>query len=672
MFLPVNMVAPLLEVSERAIRKMIVADRVKARQATNPHGGRPKWEISLDSLPKEAQERYWEQQRIAEQVAKAKRGGRPSKAKLEARAKAEAEAAAVIEANKVYLEAPDWQKSEVDRRVYIVESTKGMSQKEAMAWIDQYNLQRCEEDQVKCSLPTLCRWRKAYKEGGKNALMTGYGKRKGQSIIEQDVWDVFYSVYATEGKVSAKTAWLVARGYYKEHYEGECPSLSAFEYRLKHDPNITEQDIYYARNGASAYNRKYGYYVERDLSRMTAGECAVGDHMQFDLMVQMPDGKVVRPWLTAWVDMKSRKFLGWYAHPEAPNSNHVFQSFYYMVSEFGLVKTVYVDNGKDYRAKDFAGGRPRYDDQEKKRIVSCLTADLGINVIFAQIYNGQAKVIERRFQDHHNWFERLFEGYTGTNIAYKPEALKKQIKQRKILPWDRFITLLEQFIPTLDRVPFGAKAHFSKLSPQEIWNADNPTLRRVSKDSLALFCMRSSDVRVGRNGVKHPKSKITYWAPELCTIKGELVCLRCDPCNPAEAWVFSEKDELICLAHAEEGINPLAKTPEDQALLAERIGRKSQEKKALQAAQAERGRLGAEETLHYFTVGVQDENDERGYVEPEFDPNVIELQNTPLDKRSKEMKRYLKEATTDSPVLPVPSATNKPKRALAVWDADEI
>ncbi|MDO5297738.1 MAG: transposase domain-containing protein, partial [bacterium] len=386
MWIDVEQASELMAVSYNTIIYRVKNGALKHRQITSPGRTGFKWEISLDSLPKEAQERYYEQQRIAEQVAKAKRGGRPSKAKLEARAKAEAEAAAVIEANKVYLEAPDWQKSEVDRRVYILESTKGLSQKEAMAWVDEYNLRNADRP-CKCSLSTLSRWRKLYSEGGKNALMTGYGKRKGQSIIEDDVFSVFYSVYAKEGKVSTKTAWIIARGYYTEHYEGECPSLGAFEYRLKHDPNISEQEIYFARHGASAYNRKYGYYIERDLSKLIAGQCAVGDHMQFDLMVKMPDGKVVRPWLTAWVDMKSRRFLGWCPHPEAPNSSHIFQSFYHMADRCGLPEALYLDNGRDYRSKDFAGGRRRYSDEDKERITSCLTGDLGIEVTFALPYN---------------------------------------------------------------------------------------------------------------------------------------------------------------------------------------------------------------------------------------------------------------------------------------------
>ena len=666
MNISVAQAAHLTGVSVVTVRTWIKNDTIKAI-LNNTNGGRGVYSVILDSLPKEAQERYWEQQRIAEQVAKAKRGGRPSKAKLEARAQAQEE----LQANATYQKAPDWQKSEVDRRVYIVESTKGLSQKEAMVWVDEYNLRNADRP-CKCSLSTLNRWRKLYKEGGKNALMTGYGKRKGQSIIEDDVFSVFYSVYAKEGKVSTKTAWIIARGYYTEHYEGECPSLSTFEYRLKHDPNISEQEIYFNRHGASAYNRKYGYYIERDLSKLIAGQCAVGDHMQFDLMVRMPDGKVVRPWLTAWIDMKSRRFLGWCSHPEAPNSSHIFQSFYHMADRCGLPEVLYLDNGRDYRSKDFAGGRRRYSDEDKERITSCLTGDLGIEVTFALPRNAQAKVIERRFRDHHDKFERLFKGYTGTNIAYKPEALNEQVKKQEVLSWDRFLELLEQFLETLDRVPFGAKAHFSKLSPVEIWNADNPALRRVSKDSLALFCMRSSrPIKVGRAGVKDPDLKVTYWAPELEAIKGQPVYLRRDPANYSEAWVFSIKDELICLAELTEGIDPLCKTPESKAQLAERMARKRQEVKRLKAAAAAQVEIEPEELIRLQRVGIDDINKERGYTEPDADPNVIEIQNTPIDKRAKEMKRYLKEATTDSPALPVPSATNKPKRHLSVWGVDE-
>ena len=97
-------------------------ERFTYRQVPNPNGGRGgfKYEIALDSLPKEAQERYWENVRLAQAVEAAKpKRGRPSKAAIR---KAEAEAE-VVRANEEYLAAPNWQKNAVDNRLYIVEQT---------------------------------------------------------------------------------------------------------------------------------------------------------------------------------------------------------------------------------------------------------------------------------------------------------------------------------------------------------------------------------------------------------------------------------------------------------------------------------------------------------------------------------------------------------------------
>ncbi|MGM9997888.1 MAG: hypothetical protein ACI38Q_00570, partial [Candidatus Bruticola sp.] len=60
------------------------------RKTSSNHGGTGfKYEIALESLPKEAQERYWENVRLAQAVEAAKpKRGRPSKAAIR---KAEAE-----------------------------------------------------------------------------------------------------------------------------------------------------------------------------------------------------------------------------------------------------------------------------------------------------------------------------------------------------------------------------------------------------------------------------------------------------------------------------------------------------------------------------------------------------------------------------------------------------
>lgn len=110
--------AELLGVSVRRVQLDAKSGKYVAQRSSS--GARAKYEIALDSLPREAQERYWENIRLAQAVEAAKpKRGRPSKAAIR---KAEAEAEEV-KANEEYLAAPKWQKDAVDNRLYIVEQT---------------------------------------------------------------------------------------------------------------------------------------------------------------------------------------------------------------------------------------------------------------------------------------------------------------------------------------------------------------------------------------------------------------------------------------------------------------------------------------------------------------------------------------------------------------------
>lgn len=133
------------------------------------------------------------------------------------------------------------------------------------------------------------------------------------------------------------------------------PSFMAFKRKL--DRTIPLQSIILARYGQSAWNRKYGSYIDRDYEDIICGKVWVSDHAQIDVACMTKDGDVVFPWVTAWRDFKSGKWLGWLLQTGNPNSDHIFQTFYYAAELYGLPEDVIIDNGKDYRCKDFAGGR---------------------------------------------------------------------------------------------------------------------------------------------------------------------------------------------------------------------------------------------------------------------------------------------------------------------------
>ena len=107
-FVSSEVVAELLNVSSVTVWNRIKSEKYQSRKVPNASRGGFKYEIALDSLPKEAQERYWENVRLDQDVENAKpKRGRPSKAAIR---KAEAEAEEV-KANEEYLAAPNWQKN---------------------------------------------------------------------------------------------------------------------------------------------------------------------------------------------------------------------------------------------------------------------------------------------------------------------------------------------------------------------------------------------------------------------------------------------------------------------------------------------------------------------------------------------------------------------------------
>ncbi|MDO5296915.1 MAG: hypothetical protein Q4F00_09840, partial [bacterium] len=59
---------PLLEISRQAFNKALLSGKYTSQRVNSPNGGRPVWEIALDSLPQEAQDRYWAQVRAQQEA----------------------------------------------------------------------------------------------------------------------------------------------------------------------------------------------------------------------------------------------------------------------------------------------------------------------------------------------------------------------------------------------------------------------------------------------------------------------------------------------------------------------------------------------------------------------------------------------------------------------------
>ena len=133
-------------------------------------------------------------------------------------------------------------------------------------------------------------------------------------------------------------------------------------------------------------------------------------------------GKTARLWCTAWIDFKTGKWLSWYLHEDAPNTDHVLLSFKWAVAKHGLPKDVIIDNGKDYRARDVASGRVKKLKADVDK-TWCEGIFHALNIVphFAIPHNARAKSIERQFRYWIESFEKDFPTYTGKNPSERPE-----------------------------------------------------------------------------------------------------------------------------------------------------------------------------------------------------------------------------------------------------------
>lgn len=562
----------------------------------------------------------------------------------------------------IYATAPAWARKKADRDLFLYKkfgSLKGQALKEAIA---QHNERHPD---LKTSYPSVMRIRKTIEEEGRSGLLAQYGKAAGKTAVRDEWFEHFKKVYLKEGAPSAKSCWISTLGFARVSAMG-FPSPKAFLRRLEKE--IPKRAIYQARYGKQKYNARYGRYLDRDYSGLRPGECIVSDHAQVDVAVRLPNGKACFPWVTAWRDFKSGKWLGWHHHSEPPNSDHIFQSFYYAVKGHGLPTDIYIDNGKDYRVRDFAGGRCFHKvDVDEVRTTAMLSL-LEITPHFSIPYNPQSKTIERDFLKNKEWFSKHCPGYRGGHVKERPEALKKEIKEGRILPWNEYEKLLDGFIiDVLNRTPSNGKVLQGRC-PDEVWERERIEMRRPrSKDSLRLFCMRTSKpLTVGRNGVRDSELGVTYWSEEMSGIKGRKVYLRRDPKDYGEAWVFGLDDAFLCMAHIADRPAALARTPEEKAGLKAHMAAKRQEEKIIKAYCEIKDRPSPAEALEYLKAGVAALNESRGYRPGKEDVSIIRLGDTKMDRALRKRKEMEEEGTGE--ILPPPPRKRPP---LYLYEADK-
>jgi len=562
-WLSVQEVSDLLDVSKQAVKKN--CKNVKYITKMVDGNGGKQYRIYLQSLGPEAVSKYY--------------GSIPAAEILE-----DEEDLQMDVALEYYEQAPHFNRKQFDKYIAIIKASEGLAGQELKAFIKKWNN---ENPEMKSCYARVLDARKTLKQRGAPALLGNYGNKAGNTVIEDHLYNYFEKMYLTEKQNSIKSCWKATLGFAKDLNKelkvADFPTAEAFIYQLRR--KVPQDVILLEREGYAKWNKKWNNYIDRDYTNIQPGEIWVSDHRQIDQAVrnEITDKKfretlddwfeknqnafvsrhnkitAVFPWITVWRDMLTGKWLGWNIHIEDPNTDYILDAFFKAARKYGIPKTVYLDNGKDYRSKDFAGGRTNKVKVTVDEVkVRSLTAMLGIDVKFAIPYNAQAKPIERDFKDYKEMLDKKFPGYRGGNVIERPESLVDELKKKDgIVKLGEYIHIMEYFIEEiLHKKQDGGKVHNGR-SRNQTWieetnyfiNQGVPSaLRKVREDDLKMFCMRmSGDHPIKRNGVVlSQKHGLYYWGNWMYGCKGEYVYLRRDNKKYQEAWVFrSSNDEYL-------------------------------------------------------------------------------------------------------------------------------
>lgn len=205
----------------------------------------------------------------------------------------------------------------------------------------------------------------------------------------------------------------------------EKPGESTFRRWLKDYEKYNAGVVCLAREGEKAYKDKFARYITRDPELLEVGQCLVADGKTFNFQIRHPrTGQPCRMTLIVFFDWKSRYPLGWQIAP-TENKWVIMAAFRNACMALGRYPdSVYLDNGKAFKAKLFKGKGRDLDFEE----MNGLYARVGTAVFHAKPYNGRAKVVERFFLTFQDQLESQLSSFTGDSIQTKPARLHRNEK----------------------------------------------------------------------------------------------------------------------------------------------------------------------------------------------------------------------------------------------------
>ncbi len=406
--------------------------------------------------------------------------------------------------------------------------------------------------QMDLKVRTLYRKWKAWKEEGEEALIDKRGRHGNHKKTLPDyVWDIFENFYLDQNQRSVSLCMRLTETQLMKNEQTEYLPLPSYDTFVRRIEKLPVAVLKYFRLGDKAFMDQCAPYIKRKYDDLMSNDIWVTDNHTFDIMIAK-DEAPVRVYLTAFYDVRSRKFTGWYV-TDAPRSDATVLALRRGIERFGIPKMIYSDNGREFLTHDIGGRGFRKSAKTDEHEPMTILQRLGIDFRTALVKNAKAKIIERRFRDVKDSFSKIFEAYTGGHVLERPERLKHLVKNvDNLVVMDDFREFVDNFIANiLNKTPSDAEGMFHKC-PDEVFANNLIEMKTATEDELNLMMLRNSRMqKVKRNGVmfKLYDKELWYGNDEvLINHLGESVYFRYNPDDLNEVRIYDDQDRFMCVA----------------------------------------------------------------------------------------------------------------------------
>ena len=391
------------------------------------------------------------------------------------------------------------------------------------------------------------------------------GDRRSQGSPQ--AWKAFADLFLHESRPYVKQCWqevgrIAACNGWKWCTLKSCHAQ--LDNRIPHETQIQHRQPVLYRTAMQPS-------IEQQPEAWNAGECWVGDHKQLDLWCSYGD-TIVRPWLTTWMDWRTRRVAGWVLS-DNPNSSTILAALRHGIQDernFGGPGVVWIDNGRDYDAWVFHG-------QTKKERLRKLDVRLdegnmhgifhalNISPHFSLAYNPNGKARLERWFRTLDAFSKTFETYAGGSVATRPERLNEVLSRPGLIPpfkdvYERIGAHIEGNNARTDHEIDDLVEAAERLSPDQAL-ARWCITKRVWADPAALDLLLQQwrkPTTVGRNGVALTIMGQTFrygqFEPALRPFKGlhkkdrKPVLVNYDPHDVRTIKVYDSQFRFVCTA----------------------------------------------------------------------------------------------------------------------------